>query len=183
MKRRTVLNILLILAVLAFFVTPLGDESKILLNKWFASDPEIIQAGEREKISDYDWKLKDENWEIFNFKRSEGRVVFVNFWASWRIPSVAERAAVQRLYDDYRDKVDFYIITDEKREPVKAFMQQRDYTFPVTYLIIGEKMPFDATKVPSGYIVDKEGNVAVKHEGVADWDSGAVRQLLDKLTE
>lgn len=183
MKKRTVKNILLILVVLAFFVTPLGYESKILLNKLFASTPEIIKLQEREKISGYNWKLKDRNWDIFNFERSEGRVVFVNFWASWRLPSVAERAAVQKLYDDYKNKVDFYIITDEEKGPVKELMERRGYTFPVTYLIIGEKMPFDAEEVPSGYIVDKEGNVVAKHVGIADWNSGEIRKLLDELTE
>nr|WP_223129351.1 TlpA disulfide reductase family protein [Sinomicrobium weinanense] len=174
---------MLILVVLAFFVTPLGDESKILLNKLFASTPEIAKPQKRQKISGYDWKLKDEDWKVFNFKQSEGRVVFVNFWASWRIPSVAELEAVQKLYDDYGDKVDFYIITNEKKEPVEKLMEKRGYTFPVTYLIIGEEMPFDPEKVPSGYIVDKEGNIAASQEGVGDWDSREIRQLLDTLTK
>lgn len=183
MKKRTLVNVLLILVVLAFFVTPLGYESKILLNKLFASTPEITKPQEQQKISGYDWKLKDENWDIFNFNRSEGRVVFVNFWASWRIPSVAEREAVQKLYDDYKDQVDFYIITNEERAPVRELMEKRGYTFPVTYLIMGEKMPFDAKKVPSGYIVDKKGNIIARHEGMTNWNSGEVRQLLDKLTK
>ncbi|MGS2762301.1 TlpA family protein disulfide reductase [Sinomicrobium sp. M5D2P9] len=183
MKKRTVKNILLILFVLSFFVTPLGFESKILLSRLFSPKPEIIEPRDREKISGYDWKLKDENWKVFNFNESDGRVVFVNFWASWRVPSIAERKSIQKLYDAYKDKVDFYVITNEEKEPVMELMEKRGYSFPVTYLIIGEKMPLDAKKVPSGYIIDKNGYIAAESDGIADWDNAGIRQLLDTLLQ
>lgn len=84
MKKKTLLNIILILFVLSFFVTPLGYEGKIALNRLFASSVELIPVSAQKKI-DFDWKLKDRNDVQFNFNQSEGKVVFVNFWSSWRI--------------------------------------------------------------------------------------------------
>ncbi len=182
-KKKTVVNILLILFVLSFFVTPLGKESKIFLNRIFSFDPDIITSEQQHKITDYSWRLKDEEWNVFNFTRSKGRVVFVNFWASWRVPSIAELKSIQRLYKDYHDKVDFYIITNEEKEPVDKFMKQRGYDFTVTYLIVGDPMPFDENKVPATYIVDKFGNLVVAHEGIANWNTKKIRTLLDKLLE
>ena len=178
---KRIINFLFILIILAFFFTPLGFESKIILNRIFASGPEIIAPEERLPIKDYDWTLKDENWDFFNFKRSEGKVIFISFWASWRIPSISELSNIQKLYDHYKGKIDFYVITDEEKAPVEELMEKRGYTFPVTYLIIGQKMPFDAGKVPSGYIIDKDGNIAARHEGVTDWNGKKVRELLDRL--
>ena len=180
-KRKTVLNILLIVFVLSFFVTPLGYHGKILLNRIFAGTPDIIPEGQREAIADYNWRLKDENWNFFNFERSRGKVVFINFWASWRLPSAAELKSVQHLYETFKGKVDFYIITDEEREPVKEFMEENNFFFPVTYLIIGDRSPLPIMEPPGTYILDKEGHIVVKRKGIADWDSSEVRELLDKL--
>ena len=58
MKRRTFWNLLLILFVISFFVTPLGYESKILLQRIFASSVDIIPENQARTI-DFDWQLKD----------------------------------------------------------------------------------------------------------------------------
>lgn len=181
MKLKTVLNLSLILLVLSFFVTPLGYESKIILQRIFAASVDILPKNEQYKI-DFDWKLKDRNNAEFNFSQSEGkRPVFVYFWSSWRVTSVADLAGIQKLYNDYNGKADFYIITNELPEPVEELMQRRGYDFKVTYLIIGEKMPFDPEKIPSGYIIDKQGFVRAKSERIARWNSDSVRELLNSL--
>ena len=182
-NRRLIINLSIIIIVLLFFITPLGHESKILLNRVFSFSPDVINKENREPVSDFDWKLKDANWDFFNFKNSKGKVVFVHFWASWRIPSISEVKSIQKLYNAYKDEVVFYIITNEERAPVEEFMQKAGYTFPVTYLIIGEKMPFDAEQIPSTYIIDKDGYVAVERLGIANWNSTQVKNLLDTLIE
>ncbi len=182
-KKKTVLNILLIGLVLSFFVTPLGYHSKILLNRLFAGSPDVIPVEERVSIPDYEWTLKDADWKFFSFERSRGKVVFINFWASWRLPSAAELKSVQNLYDRFKGQVDFYIITDEEQEPVQEFMEENEFYFPVTYLIIGEKAPFPVLEPPATYILDKEGQIVVKQKGIADWDSSKVVGLMEKLLE
>ncbi|SFU38653.1 AhpC/TSA family protein [Pustulibacterium marinum] len=179
MKKKTFLNLLLILFVLSFFVTPLGRESKILLIRAFAKSPDI-QPNSTEKV-DFDWKLKEKDNTQYNFEKSKGNVVFVNFWATWRLTSIAELKNTEALYDDYKDKVDFYIITNELPQPVDSLKQARNYHFQESYLIMNEKMPFDAEVVPSGYIIDKKGNVVAKSEGTTNWNTEEVRNLLDKL--
>ena len=149
-RKKTVLNILLIAFVLSFFVTPLGYHGKILLNRLFAG-------------------------------RSKGKVVFINFWASWRLPSAAELKSVQNLHELFKDQVDFYIITDEEQDPVREFMEENDLYFPVTYLVIGDRAPLPILEPPGTYILDKEGKIAVKKEGIADWDNKDVQQLLENL--
>ena len=64
-SRKTILNILFMAFVLSFFVTPLGYYGKILLNQIFSFRPEVIEVGEQQQISDYNWKLKNANWEFF----------------------------------------------------------------------------------------------------------------------
>lgn len=180
-KKKTFWNVLLILGILAFFVTPLGYYGKVFLNRIFASQPEVISSSEREQLESYSWTLKDDAWRPFNFTKAEGEVTFINFWASWRLPSAAELKGIQSLYDDYGDRVQFYIITNEEREPVEEFMAKNDFDFPVTYLIIGEPAPVDTESVPATYVIGKDGKIAIAQKGIADWDNARVRELLDEL--
>ncbi|SFR49968.1 Thiol-disulfide isomerase or thioredoxin [Robiginitalea myxolifaciens] len=180
-RRKTWLNILLIGLVLSFFVTPIGHWGKIALMQLFAFAPDEIPAEERKLIPTYDWTLKDAEWEFFNFDRSRGRVALINFWASWRLPSLPELMTLQDLYEDYGDRVDFYIITDEEREPVELFMEEHGFTFPVTYKIIGTPSPFPEGDPPRSFLIDRDGYIVVAKEGISDWDSRSVRELLDNL--
>ncbi len=181
MRKKTILNVLLIILVLAFFVTPLGFYGKVLLNRIFAAKPEVILASNRAKLSDYEWKLKDAEWNFFPFEKSKGNVVFINFWASWRLPCIAELQGIQELYDVYKEKVDFYIITNEERAPVEEFMKKNKFTFPVTYLIIGEKAPFEVLEAPGSYLIDKNGEIVIKEEGISDWNNTTISNLLENL--
>ena len=182
-KNKTLLNILLFAFILSFFLTPLGYHSKVLLNQLFAGNPTLITQENRMQIPDYQWTLKDPQWEFFSFEKSKGKVVFINFWASWRLPCAAELAGIQDLYDAYGDRVDFYIITDEERPPVQAFMAEKKFDFPVTYLIIDERAPFEVLSPPASYLIDKQGHIVIQEEGIADWNNKKIHKLLDELLE
>ncbi|QLG44168.1 TlpA family protein disulfide reductase [Costertonia aggregata] len=181
MKKQTVYTLLIIAFVLSFFVTPLGDYSKILLNRWFATSPTIIKLENRGKLANYNWELKDAEWNFFNFDQSQGSVVFISFWTSWHLPSKAQLKDIQALFDEYKGKVDFYIITNEERLPVEEFMAKNGYDFPVTYQVIGNPSPIEILKPPGSYIIDKNGYIAVHQTAIADWDNDTVRTLLDNL--
>ncbi len=181
MKKQTVYTLLIIALVLSFFITPLGYHSKVWLNSLFSFSPVEVVAAERETLSNYEWKLKDANWNFFNFNRSRGKVVFINFWASWHLPCAAELADIQQLYNTYGDQVDFYIITNEERAPVEKFMAENKFTFPVTYLIIGSPAPIETELMPSSYLIDKKGMVVVRTDEIKDWNNKKVHSLIDRL--
>ncbi|WP_298472449.1 TlpA disulfide reductase family protein [uncultured Maribacter sp.] len=181
MTKKTIINVLLIAAVISFFVTPVGYYGKVYLNRIFAKTPSIILSGEREQIANYDWKLKNAEWQFFNFNKSKGKVVFINFWASWRLPCAAELQEIQEVYSTYGNAVDFYIITDEEREPVELFMKKNKFTFPVTYLIIGGDSPLDVLEPPASYVLNKKGEIVIKETDIADWDNATISALLEEL--
>jgi len=97
------------------------------------------------------------------------------------LPSKAQLKDIQALYNTYKGKVDFYIITNEERAPVELFMQKNGYTFPVTYQIVGDPSPVTLLKPPGSYIIDKKGQIAVHQNAIADWRNDTVDQLLTKL--
>lgn len=181
MKKQTVYTLAVIAIVLSFFITPLGDYSKILLNRLFSTAPTIIAHDKRAAVAVYDWRLKDENWNFINFEQARNRVAFVTFWRSWHLPSKAQLSDVQELYESYKGKVVFYVITNEERGPVEEFMKKNGYTFPVTYEIVGDPSPLALLKPPGSYIIDKKGRIAVHQNAIADWRNDTVDALLQEL--
>ncbi len=181
MKKQTVYTLLIIALVLSFFVTPLGDFSKEFLNKSFATTPTIISTDNQGKVDSYNWRLKRADWSYFNFEEAEDKVVFINFWTSWHLPSRAQLDDVQHLYDIYKADVKFYIITDQERELPEEFMQRKGYTFPITYQIIGEPSPISLLKPSGSYILGKKGNIVVHQTAIADWNNDTVHNLFDRL--
>jgi thiol-disulfide isomerase/thioredoxin len=181
MKKSTIYTLSIIVLVLSFFVTPLGDFSKELLNKMFATTPTVISTENRGKLLTYDWKLKRADWSHFNFKEAEGKVVFINFWATWNLPSRAQLDDIQSLYERYGDNVEFYVITNEERELPEEMMVRKGYTFPITYQIIGEPSPINLLKEGGSYILDSNGNIVVHQTAIADWDNDTIFTLLDQL--
>ncbi len=181
MKKKTFFNVLLILLVISFFVTPLGHISKITLHKLFAFSPSLIDKNNQLKVEDYDWTLKDENHKLFNFSESKGNVIFINNWASWIETCEAELKSIQNFYNDYKGKIDFYIITNEEKEVVEDFMAKKKFTFPVTYLIIDAKHAVNTKEVPSSYVIDKKGNIVIYEEGISSWDNDNVYHIIDQL--
>ena len=182
-KKKTLLNILLMLFVVSFFVTPLGEHSKVALMRLFSFSPDIVKKSDRQELPLYNWTLKDSKGEFFNFERTRGKVVLIDFWASWRLPSLPELKSLQKLYEDYGDRVEFYIITNEEQPPAEAFIEDYGFTFPITYQFLESPSPLPDTEPPRSYLIDRRGYIVVDQDGMADWNTSKVRALLDGLLE
>ncbi|MGB7394213.1 MAG: redoxin domain-containing protein [Pricia sp.] len=181
MKRKTIYTLLVITFILSFFVTPLGDFAKSELMRLNASPPEIIAADNQERLPYYNWRLRDADGEYLNFAKSKGHVVFIHFWATWHTPSASELQDIQKLYEEYHDKVDFYIVTNEERFPVEEFMEKKAYTFPITYRIVDEPSPLEIPDPSGAYLIDREGDIVIQTVEIQDWYNEEVTGLLDSL--
>lgn len=181
MKRQTVYTLFVIVFILSFFLTPLGDFGKSGLMRLFASPPDIITVENQEQLSSYDWRLKDGNGDYFNFEKSKGKVVFVDFWATWHTPSAAELRDIQKLYNDYSGKVDFYMVTNEEQFPVEEFMEKTEYSFPITFRSMDEPSPLEIPNPSGVYLIDKKGSIVVRSKEMKDWYNEETIQLLDSL--
>ncbi len=113
----------------------------------------------------------------------QGEVVFLNFWATWCPPCVAELPEIQRIYDAYGDKVKFVLITGQTPEEVKDFLSNKGYDLPVYYG--GRSLPEKLTvkSIPTTFIIAKDGSIVSKKIGAVNWDSKATRRIFDQLLQ
>ena len=120
-----------------------------------------------------------------NLSDLKGKVVFVNLWASWCPPCRAEMPGIEALYKKVdKSKVAFVMLSlDDDAAKARKFVQAQGYTFPV-YLRAGNlPAPFDSNSIPSTVILGPDGQVAARHDGMAEYDTPEFKAALDKLAK
>ena len=163
--------------------TPLGNQSKLLLTGLLAPTPSLLNHEDRYELPTYDWRLKDANWNFFSFEKSKGRIAFVSFWASWHLPSKASLERIQALHKRYGNQIDFYLVTDEERAPVLAFMERNQFHLPVTYRVVEDTVPFPTKDLGYTYIIDKSGQLILETSRVSDWTATSFNETLQALLQ
>jgi thiol-disulfide isomerase/thioredoxin len=111
----------------------------------------------------------------FSFSRFSGKVLVLNFWATWCGPCVAEMPSLQRLQAATSDlDVAFACVTREKSELVNRFLQKRGFTLP--FLVLEGEPPtcFRSRGIPATFVLDKAGRIVMRHYGAARWDDPSV---------
>lgn len=136
-----------------------------------------------------DFTLKDMNGKEYTFSSFRGKVVFVNFWATWCKSCREEMPSMQVLYKHLKERnVPFEMlaismdrVTTQKE--VESFVRSLGITFPVLLDPWGKTDgKYKLTGVPETYIVDQEGRVVEKVIGPRDWTTiGAVEKIFGLL--
>ncbi|PHR70308.1 MAG: thiol-disulfide oxidoreductase [Lutibacter sp.] len=145
--------------------------------------PSIENEDNRITISDYKWNLKGINTADYNFENANGKVVFVNFWATWCPPCRAEMPSIQKLYNDYKDKIEFIFISNEKSGTVDNFLSKNNYTLPSYNQLNASPQEFSVSSIPATYLLNKKGEIVIHSVGASDWNSDKIRKLLDELID
>lgn len=119
-----------------------------------------------------EFALPDLQGEIFQMSQTRGRVVLVNFWASWCPPCVDEMPSLEKLYQTLGDKgLDVVAISvDDSLDIIEQFRDEYDLSFTILH-DKGRKVShhFQTFMYPETYIVDREGRLVEKIVGPLDW--------------
>ena len=120
----------------------------------------------------------------FRLSEQRGKIVFINFWATWCPPCREEMPALERLYERTKDAgVEMLAISvDADPASITPFLGERQFTFTVG---LDPKMSVATTYgvrgLPASFIVDREGNLAAVALGPRAWDGPASQRLMKGL--
>jgi len=181
LKKTQLVNIAIILLLALYFFTPIGFKAKVYLNRLISHNPVPVEERAQQILEDYDFKLVNSNGSSVNLSEHKGDVIFINFWATWCPPCVAEMPDLQLLYDAYGEKVTFLFIARDKKEKVSNFMMKKKYNLPVYFESGFTPKTLYSAALPTTFVIDKKGNIVVAETGSAAWNSQSVRSLLDGL--
>lgn len=121
--------------------------------------------------ADYEWSVRTLDDQPVEMARFKGKVVFLNLWATWCGPCVAEMASIQKLWEITKDEgVAFVVASNEGPAEISAFLKKRGLTLPV-YRMNGEPpAAFRTAGIPATFILGADGRILLKHVGAARWD-------------
>lgn len=114
----------------------------------------------------------------------KGKVVFLNFWATWCPPCKAEMPSIQKLVEKFKgnDKVVFMLVEIEhEKDKAHAFLKDNKLKLPIYYPESEIPSEWLGQSIPTTVILDKDGRIAARHEGMADYDRKEVFEFITDL--
>ena len=114
-----------------------------------------------------------------------GKVIIINFWATWCTPCVKEMPSFENLYRRFRSKgLTILAVSLDKNSPskVQEFVDKHKLSFPVLLDTDGgaEKL-YPSFTIPFTYVVDKKGRVVARVDGGKDWGSAKTFAAVEHL--
>lgn len=147
--------------------------------------PSTLDADEQISISD-----ESKTWTIYNmdgnsvsFESLNDKPIFLNFWATWCPPCIAEMPGIIELHKKYGDQVNFIIVSNESRTTVRAFTTDKGFNSLPYYQNKYLPSEFASQSIPTTFIISKNGRIVLSKKGVAKWNSDKVEELFDSLIE
>ncbi len=113
-----------------------------------------------------------------------GKVVFLNQWATWCPPCRAEMPAIQKLYKSVdKSKIAFVMLSlDDSDQKARDFVREKDFTFPVYRPAGPLPAAFASEAIPTTLVLDPNGQVMQRIEGIANYDTDEFRDYLLNLS-
>ena len=116
----------------------------------------------------------------FNIENYAGKVVYVDFWASWCAPCRHSFPFMNELHEQFADELAVVAINvDEYRENAQVFLEAFNPRFNIVYDPEGELASgFDLPGMPTSYLFDRKGNLITRHIGFKQSQIEALRKMV-----
>ena len=124
--------------------------------------------------------------DTVDLARLRGRVVYVDFWASWCTPCKRSFPWMNELEARHRDRglAIVAINVDKRREDALRFLRDVPARFTVVFDAEGRTpAAFDVKGMPSSYLIDREGRIAAVEEGFHDERAAAIEERIRALLD
>lgn len=149
--------------------------------------PSLKKESKQVKLSanDFDWEIISLNEGRTNLRKYKGKVIFINFWATWCPPCVAELPEIQALYNKFRDNSDivFILVSNENPQVIESFLDQKKYDFPVFVTMEQSPEVLFSRTIPTSFLISKEGKIVIKQKGVVKWSGDKMEKIINNQLE
>ncbi|MBK5193654.1 MAG: TlpA family protein disulfide reductase [Flavobacteriaceae bacterium] len=133
--------------------------------------------------ADFSMNLINSEGEKVSMEEFRGKVIFMNIWATWCPPCIAEMPGVNKLYNDVNKEDIVFIMLSVDQDFQKAidFNKKKGFDFEV-YRVDGQ-MPqmYSTQSIPTTYVIDAKEKIALTHLGMGDYDTKEFKEFLQDL--
>lgn len=133
---------------------------------------------------DYSVNFTSADGNIISGESLKNKVVFINFWATWCPPCIAEMPSINELYHWFKNNPDIiFLLVDADYDIQKstAFMQTKNFDLPVVTSKSSIPSEWYSGKLPTTVVLDKKGNVAYKQTGAAEYTNKKFINFISEL--
>jgi peroxiredoxin len=173
---------LFLVALFSVFLISLLLPNRIHADNHFWGGLMIVKIDE--KVTAPSFTLKDLSGKEVKLEDHRGKIVFLNFWATWCPPCRDEMPSMEKLYTEFKDR-DFRMLAVDLREgakKVRAFKKKFKLNFPILLDSDGSVgSMYGVRSIPTTYLIDREGHVIGGALGARDWASKEAFELFDHL--
>lgn len=180
-------DIVFILFVLAILIPSSRAEIIGFVNKVKSKiiQPSLKKESKQIKLStdDFDWEIISLKDGRTNLNKYKGKVIFINFWATWCLPCVAELPEIQKLYNEFKDfeGIVFILVSNESPQIIESFLDQKKYDLPVFIAMEQAPKVFFSRTIPTSYLISKEGKIVIKQKGVVKWSGEKMQGIINEM--
>ncbi|RZL17646.1 MAG: TlpA family protein disulfide reductase [Pedobacter sp.] len=129
-------------------------------------------------------KFKDAKGNVLSLADLKGKIIFLNFWATWCPPCLAEMPSINKLYTQFKNDPNvIFIFADADGDLIKSgkFMTNRKFDMPVYKVESEIPEQIFSGALPTTVIFDKQGRISFMHEGIANYSNKKFVDFLNKL--
>jgi len=129
--------------------------------------------------------LENSQQKTISLSALKGRVIFVNVWATWCPPCLAELPSINQLHKELaKNKNIVFLLVNADGDLNKSleFMTNHQYDLPVFKAVVDMPAGMFGNSIPSTIIINKKGQIVFRHEGAADYTHPKFIDYLTKLS-
>lgn len=132
--------------------------------------------------------LEDMDAKKFSLKDYRGKVVLLNFWATWCPPCRREMPSMERLYEKFKGKNFVVLAVNQMEDGDQVFTYTGELQVAPTFTILFDKdsnvsRAYSVLGLPTTYLIDKEGNIRFRAIGGREFDHPEVEKLILRLMQ
>ncbi len=125
-------------------------------------------------------QLTDLAGQPYEIKQYNGKTVFINFWATWCKPCIAEMPSIQKAQTRLKDEnVIFLLASNEDVKEIEVFKKENNYTF--NYTRIENMEALNIHGLPTTFIYNREGKLVFSEIGARNWDDSTNIEIILKI--
>lgn len=135
--------------------------------------------------AELDFNLVNEEGETVSLKEFEGKVIFLNIWATWCPPCIAEMPTIQSLYEEVNETgIEFVMLSvDDDFQKAIDYRKRKSYDFDIYRVKDGLPRMYHSSSIPTTYVIGADGNLEMTHKGMANYGTKKFKTFLLGLRE
>ncbi len=148
--------------------------------------PNLKLPAEQQLPTSLNVYMRNPQGEIVLLNQFRGKVIFLNFWATWCPPCRAEMPHIQALYEKYADDPRYAFVMlslDDNPEKIKEYIGKSAYTFPVFQAVGSIPEELSSATIPTTFVISAAGRIVMRQDGMSQYNTPGFRRFMQDLAD